>query len=173
MLVTLGMLADAVPLEWRWMLLVTSGTRDDEQFVSGSWVRLTLTDKVKVKTLFVSDNPPQKRLTSDFWLHWIWGCLGPKVWILSNPALIRTLDPKVWAPLLVETKQTLPRAVGNKLNEMVTLVYCQYLGKGSKKKLGKSMVFCQPGGEGGSARVMKNQTAFLEKVFFREYLESF
>ena len=118
MLVTLGTLADAVPLEWRWMLLVTSGTRDDEQFVSGSWVRLTLTHKVKVKTLFVSDNPPQKRLTSDFWLHWIWGCLGPKVWILSNPALIRTLDPKVWAPLLVETKQTLPRAVGNKSIEM-------------------------------------------------------
>ena len=47
------------------------------------------------------------------------------------------------------------------------------LREGFKKKLGKSMVFCQTGGEGGSERVMKNQTAFLKKVFFREYLESF
>ena len=47
------------------------------------------------------------------------------------------------------------------------------LGKGSKIFFGKSMVFCQTGGEGGSARVMKNQTAFLKKVFFRECLESF
>jgi hypothetical protein len=46
------------------------------------------------------------------------------------------------------------------------------LGKGSKKKVKKYGLLPNRGGE-GSARVVKNQTAFLKKVFFREYLESF
>ena len=47
------------------------------------------------------------------------------------------------------------------------------LGKGSKKHIWKKYGLLPNRGEGGSARVMKNQTAFLKKVFFREYLESF
>ena len=40
-----------------------------------------------------------------------------------------------------------------------------------KKSREKYGLLPNPGG--GSARVVKNQTAFLKKVFFRDYLESF
>ena len=46
-------------------------------------------------------------------------------------------------------------------------------GRVHKKKCGKSMVFYQTGGGGGSPRVIKNQTPFLEKYFFSELVESF
>ena len=45
--------------------------------------------------------------------------------------------------------------------------------EGCRKKCGKSMVFYQTGGWGGSPRVIKNQTPFLEKYFFSELVESF
>ena len=48
-----------------------------------------------------------------------------------------------------------------------------FLREGLKKTyLEKVGSFAKPGG-GGSARVVKKQTAFLKKVFFRDYLESF
>ena len=46
--------------------------------------------------------------------------------------------------------------------------------EGFKKKNVKKYGLLPNRGVGeGSARVVKNQTAFLKKVFFREYLESF
>ena len=42
-------------------------------------------------------------------------------------------------------------------------------GRGPRKKIVKSLVFCQTG---GSRRVVKSQTSILEKYFFSEHVES-
>ena len=54
---------------------------------------------------------------------------------------------------------------------LLLLLFSQPKGRVHKKKCGKSMVFYQTGG--GSPRVIKNQTPFLEKYFFSELVESF
>ena len=43
-------------------------------------------------------------------------------------------------------------------------------GRGPRKKIVKSLVFCQTG---GSRRVVKSQTSILEKYFFSEHVKSF
>ena len=45
--------------------------------------------------------------------------------------------------------------------------------EGLKKNQKKVWSFAKPGGGGVSEGGEKKQTAFLKKVFFREYLESF
>ena len=65
---------------------------------------------------------------------------------------------------------------GNKI--MNSTIPCRvkitdHIREGFKKKNVKKYGLLPNRGGGGSARVVKNQTAFLKKVFFREYLESF
>ena len=48
------------------------------------------------------------------------------------------------------------------------------LREGCQKKNVFFMVFCQPGGGGGPARVVKKPYRFFEKsIFFREHVKSF
>ena len=61
----------------------------------------------------------------------------------------------------------------NMMNRMCVNVYYA-IREGLKKNRKKYGLLPNPGGGGGGQRGGgKNQTAFLKKVFFREYLESF